>query len=245
MRLKIFVLFIICILCTYSHAHSETIVLSVPELKWALEIDAPNFVVEQKEITPGGDNARFFATDKETGLIMSCFLEKASRSGTSKDCRDYYWERAKKSPFKKEDIKMSDFGPMALVEYVVKEHEGIVINQKHLNAYLAKDNYCVDIHLSKVNFRRGEEQLFEAILKNIRINETWSEQRIERHYRIPLHGVLTMSVPISWHDETRQPPNDLPPTIVIRPESGKYFEILITVLWSPEQKPNFNNPEEM
>ncbi len=250
MRLKNFILLIICVLVTCSNAHSEisttkTIVLSVPHLKWALEIDAPNFIVEQEEITPSGDNARFFATNKETGVVMSGFLERVSRSGTSKDCRDYYWERAKKSPFKKDDIKMSDFGPMALMEYIVKEHRGKVINQKHLNAYLAKDNYCIDIHLSKVNFRRGDEQLFEAILKTVRINETWREQRTERHYRIPSHGVLTMSVPISWHSETRQPPNDLPPTIAFRPEAGKYFEILITVIWSPGQKPNFNSPEEI
>ena len=43
--------------------------------------------------------------------------------------------------------------------------------QMHMNAYLAEEDVCMDLHLSKVNFEEAERALFE---------ETFSSVRIER-----------------------------------------------------------------
>lgn len=71
------------------------------------------------------------------------------------------------------------------------------------------------------------------------------EQMTERQFQIPGHGVLKLNVPESWVDEVNQPPNDLPPTIVISPSSGGAFKILITAMWSPKKEDNFNKPPEV
>lgn len=246
---KIFFL-ILCILFTISHAYSEepakgTIILSLPELSWAVEINAADFAMEKKEICPSGDEASFFATNEKTGLVMSGFLEKVSLGGTSKECRDHYWEKAKQSPFKKDDIKMSDFGQMAIVEYIVKEHQGIELNQKNLNAYLAKGNYWIDIHLSKPNYQAPDEILFKSILQNIRINEIGNKQKTVIHYRIPGHGVLMLNVSKSWCDEMSQPPDEMPPTIIFNPKSKILSKIMITVFWITQEKVDYNRPEQI
>jgi hypothetical protein len=58
-----------------------------------------------------------------------------------------------------------------------------------------------------------------------------AEQTNDRRYPLPEHGVFQMKVPASWKDEVQQPPDQLPPTIVLRPASGDQFQAFITPIW--------------
>ncbi len=56
-----------------------------------------------------------------------------------------------------------------MLEYTVKQHQDLKVDQKNLNAYLATDGVCVDIHLSKVQFKPGEEAMFTSVLNGVRV----------------------------------------------------------------------------
>jgi hypothetical protein len=62
---------------------------------------------------------------------------------------------------------------------------------------------------------------------------------------IPKHGKLCLKVPATWKYDIRQPPGDLPPTIILRPGEGDDFKTLLTPLWSPKGDQAFNKPEEV
>ncbi len=177
MKTRLFVFVCICLLAvniaTAEENSPRPIVLSLPDLNWALEIKAIGFSMEDFEISPHGNAARFQAANKKTGVIMSGFLEKAPQKGNAKDCRSYYWSRSQKSPFPKTDIKMSESGEIAIVEYLVKEYKGQKLNQKNLNAYLAESDYWIDIHLSKTYYKPDDQQLFEALLSGVRIKKDY------------------------------------------------------------------------
>jgi hypothetical protein len=51
------------------------------------------------------------------------------------------------------------------------------------------------------------------------------------------HGTLTLAVPDGWKSELKQPPNQLPPTIILKPSEGHPGEVFITAVWpvSPER----------
>jgi len=66
---------------------------------------------------------------------------------------------------------------------------------------------------------------------------TLAEETIVRSYLLPDHGNIQIKVPVSWKDDLRQPPHRLPPTITLKPKTGKPFEILITPIW-PASKEN-------
>lgn len=209
----------------------ETVILTLPHLKWVLEIETPDMVLEQKKITDSKDAARLFAHNEETGMNMSAFLEKADHPGDAKECRAFYWEHAKKSPFKKDDFSMSESGGMAILQYLVKEFAGLEVRQKHMNAYLSRDGHWMDIHLSKVKFKPGEELLFKNILDQIRIKpkSSLSQGPARRHYALPEQGSITLDVPGSWVDAIHQSSGEkMPPTIVFEPPSGRGFSILVT-----------------
>jgi tetratricopeptide (TPR) repeat protein len=164
----------VCRVLFADETRESVINLSLPDLSWSLEITEPGFVIEDREIAPSGKAARFQAANKDAGIILSAFLEKAAKKGDSKACRDYYWNLAKKSPFKKEQIKMSEVGPFAIVEYLIPEVLDINITQKNLNAYLAEGGYWIDIHISQSENKDKNKDTLIQILKNIRINKTYT-----------------------------------------------------------------------
>jgi hypothetical protein len=55
---------------------------------------------------------------------------RLASAGDAKQCCEYYWSEARKSPFKKDDLKMSETGSVSLVEYIVREYQGLQVNQK-------------------------------------------------------------------------------------------------------------------
>jgi tetratricopeptide (TPR) repeat protein len=137
-----------------------------------LVIQTDGFVLDRTQIADDGFGTMMMASNRTTGVIMSVFLEKAPRKGDSHEARKYYWGKTDKNTPKKDDIKLSDFGDLPIVEYAVKEFQGVRANQKSVNAYLAKGDVWIDVHLSKVQFSAGDQVLFDSILKSIRIDES-------------------------------------------------------------------------
>jgi hypothetical protein len=62
-----------------------------------------------------------------------------------------------------------------------------------------------------------------------------AEDTATRRYELAGHGFLRMVVPKSWHEEVRQPAQQLPPTIVFTPKSGSAFQILLTPIFAVQQ----------
>jgi tetratricopeptide (TPR) repeat protein len=147
----------------------RTSTYSLPGLKGAVEMQMGPLSFEGVDFRPGGDGLKVLAKD-DAGLVMTLFLEKAPRKGTSRDCRDDWWNKTKKSsPFKMEDLKLSDDGEMARADYFIREFKGQEINQKVVHAYLTSDEVWVEIHLSKTGYRPTEPDPFASILSTVRM----------------------------------------------------------------------------
>ena len=172
MKKTILAMFVVVLASVYGYS-AGNFALDLPGKAWVLEIGMEGFELERYEMAPDLSAVNLQAYNKTTGMVMSAFLEKAEGVGGSKECRDFYWKKAQKSPMKKDSIKLSEIGNTALVEYIVKEYEGKKIDQYNLNAYLAKDDVWIDIHLSKVTFKSEDKKLFDTVVKALRINETY------------------------------------------------------------------------
>jgi hypothetical protein len=48
---------------------------------------------------------------------------------------------------------------------------------------------------------------------------------------LPDHGALALQLPEGWAAKVRQPPNRLPPTIMMRPLADAAGELILTVVW--------------
>jgi len=153
-----------------SGQNDTRLVLTLPDLSWALEIAEPGFTIKEKKFNDRVNGAMLMAVNPTTQVNLSAFLEKAAKKGDAKACRDYYWERAKEAPTSMKDVRMFESGQMAIVEYNIGTEK---ITQKNAHAYLAMGDYWIDVHLSQISFKPGTEDPFSSILKHIGINESY------------------------------------------------------------------------
>ncbi|MDB5298421.1 MAG: hypothetical protein JWO87_84, partial [Phycisphaerales bacterium] len=89
----------------------------------------------------------------------------------SSTVREVYWGRGKQSPMKKENIKLGKAGDYATVEYIVPSVEGVPLNQKNVNVYIAHAGVWIDVHLSKVQYTEKDQALFDEIVKGLKIEK--------------------------------------------------------------------------
>jgi hypothetical protein len=223
----------------------EAITLTVTGIQWAMKIKTPGFVLDQRRAESSGQSAYFMASNKATGVILSGRMENRGRTGTAKEAREYFWEGTKEAPFKMDDVKMSESDQMPTVEYMVREFHGTAINQKSLWAYFTKDQYWVNLHLSKTNFSPGEETLFKPILESVFFEDKTPGKKTKTSYRVSEVHVLTLEVPYGWQDEIQRSKGDPLPTIVFRPEKLPASDILVTPIWNPQQEEGFNSAERI
>jgi tetratricopeptide (TPR) repeat protein len=153
--------------------------LAIPGSSWSLEINRPDFTIQQLGFSRDGSSAKLTAVNEENGVIMTAFLEKAETPGDAKVCREFYWSKAQQSPMKKDDIKLSEVGPVALVEYTIKGFENVEFNQKNMNAYLSGHGYWVDVHISKTQFKPEDEAVMMSIVKSVRFNDHFEPSVLE------------------------------------------------------------------
>jgi S1-C subfamily serine protease len=174
---------------------ASAIRLSLPNTTWHLEIPAMGFAVQRDTMRPDGHGRSLYAVDKARGLNLSVFLERVPRSASARECRELYWQRLRNSPVNREEVRMSERGDLAILEYAVKEFGPLLplpddvkkllgkFEQRHLNAYLARGGICVDIHLSKVVKPGDEAPPFGGILEGVRLvdaDRTGPQQARER-----------------------------------------------------------------
>lgn len=68
---------------------SAGVSLSLPDLSWAIEINSPSFLIDEKELNQSGNASRLYAKNKGTGVLLSVFLEPAAMKDDAKVARDH------------------------------------------------------------------------------------------------------------------------------------------------------------
>ena len=151
-----------------STGSEDTASLSLEGKTWSLLVDLPKFKIEERKTRPDGSGTMIRGASRKTDVVVSVFLERAPNLQSMEECKEYYWGQASRSPLPKSEIKHEVTGSMALVHWLVKEFQGISVMQKNVNAYLYRDGVCVDIHLSKVEYKAADDALFTAVLDSVR-----------------------------------------------------------------------------
>src|SRR5262249_22313801 len=138
---------------------------------WSLALDLEGFDVVKDDTDPTGTKRYITATNPRAGITASIWMEPAVKDGGSEACRSVWWDKEKKSPVARKDVKLAEMGPLAIVEFTVPEFHGAPVRQKNYHAYLAHDSIWIDIHLSKSDAKPSDEAAFKKILKSVHVGE--------------------------------------------------------------------------
>jgi hypothetical protein len=145
--------------------------VAAPGATWDLVLPAKGFEIVEDQTNEARKSRQIMAVNKEKGLNLSVFMEPAPKAGDSAVVRDTYWGRARQSPLKKEGITLGKVGDFTTVQYMVPDVEGVPLEQKNLNLYLAHDGVWVDVHISKVQFTDKDQAEFDALANSIKVVE--------------------------------------------------------------------------
>lgn len=148
-----------------------TYAVSLKGQAWSLEVDLPDFKVERRKTRTGSSQSTLFAAGRHSLVVVSIFLERKANLQSAEECRDHYQAKSADSPFQMSDISRTSTETMAQVHYLIKEFQGVQLNQKNINAYMYRDGVCIDIHLSALEHKPSDGKVFEAVLDSVRYLE--------------------------------------------------------------------------
>jgi tetratricopeptide (TPR) repeat protein len=143
----------------------------LPGKTWALELDGAGFTTRDNEIQADG-RRYFLAENATTRMVVSVFLEAVKVPAQPEDCKHSLEEKAKSNAAlasaKLKRIEYRASGDLQILEFTLPQFDGVPKNQKNIFGCLIKDGVFVDIHISKLFSKSGDQPLFDALLQSIR-----------------------------------------------------------------------------
>lgn len=171
MSRKFSALCVLLILCTSIRTAevlaNERLSFTVPTAPWNLTLPKGGLIVERKQIKPDGRSGYFSMTDKTNNLTISFFIEPATKCKDSKSCRDLIWKSGNPSWENPQNVVQSEVGEVSVFEFFMPSFRGMPVKQQHMYAQFVKDEFWVDMHLSKVLYTPREHKLFEDVIKSV------------------------------------------------------------------------------
>ena len=144
--------------------------ISVPGTKGVLEINV-GFTDWDTQVRDDGLETKLEAMHRRDDLLISAFIQKVNFPASAESCRHDWWPKTKKSvPFKRDDLRETEVKDgIARVEFILHKFRDQQIEQKNVHAYLGGGQVCAEVHLSIVQFKPGDQQLFEDVLSTVRL----------------------------------------------------------------------------
>lgn len=148
---------------------NDRYLITIPDKNWALEVSLPDFSLSYPIISVLGEkkSGRLDAEIKSEGYLLTIIWANTSEKSTNTELRDLASKALMQTPVEKDGYQHSDYKDFSMLEYLIREFQGVELNQKYYNAYIVKDGVRIDIQFSKTSFKPGDEMRFFSILDSV------------------------------------------------------------------------------
>ncbi len=215
--------------------------LSLPDRDWAMTLTAPNLrlgVIEHSlRYRNGTPVAYFMGEDPPNHRIVSAWIQPAKGAVDAEACRKQLWYRTEHKGVRKEIIREATRGEWKTVEYTAtKKVQGKksrrldrVYRSRHLRAYIAKENVCIDVNITDLSGNKDTKPPLSMTLDAISLEPV--EEKGSRHFPVATgEGNFAIQLPATWQTEMHEPKKGKHTTINIRPNHGGHFLIRLTAM---------------
>jgi hypothetical protein len=151
-------------------AGTIALTIGLPDKDWEVWVDLHDYRVERKKVEPDKSSAVLVASHPGTKVGFSALVKRVQDKDTRNSglCANELGDQTK-VPYARSGGKREVRDGMEVIQYDIGTFEGVAINQRNADAYLYRDGTCIDVHISKNNFRPGDQALFDLVLDNIKI----------------------------------------------------------------------------
>lgn len=146
----------------------ERLRLTTPEAPWTINIDGKPLHLENVKVQEGGKGAYFLMKNDKDGLTVSIFVEPAVKCKTSEECRDFVLKTGNPAWGKFQDLAKSSIGDFRYFEFFRPEVGGQPLQIQDMYAQFVGGGYWVDLHISKVRYKKEDRALFENLVRSVK-----------------------------------------------------------------------------
>jgi hypothetical protein len=166
----------------FAERSSDGITIALIDKPWAISLNLTGYRIHVNGVTPDG-RRYVLATDARTATTLSVTLEKVRGQATRQGCRAHLRQAAKASAAGQHgNMREYDSRHMSVIEYLQPGTEGPSAGQFHLLACSGRDNVYADFHLSKKDFRAGDESLLHDLLSTVEVVQAAAPESLD-HFR--------------------------------------------------------------
>jgi hypothetical protein len=158
-------------LLLYLSFHAQTKVqdsvrLTAVGAPWDVVIEGGGLDIKQLGTKPGG--AYFLLYPSKDGLNISFYIEPAEQCKSSDDCRDFVLNAGNPAWGKFESLNKARFGQFSYFEFFRPVVMGQPLKMQDMYAQYVDKGYWVDLHISKVLYKKEDKLLFEKLMSSIK-----------------------------------------------------------------------------
>lgn len=163
----------------------DTLRVSLPSLRWALQLLLPGYVQQDMDLNNKVEGRYIAAYNDSLKISVSIGMEETiSQFSDSRELRDSGWVELKRL-FAGRQAVIADsthYGSpdCAISDYYLASIDGIAVNQRNVVAYILRNNVGITIQLIKSNYTDADTENFNKVLSNIRITAPYDHVSIEQ-----------------------------------------------------------------
>lgn len=173
MLIKFPLVFLLVVFLFHSFAAAQTqiedqVAFTTVDAPWLVMFPNKDLEIQDQQIKPDKKSGYFLLTDEKKGFTVSLFIEPAVKCKTSVECRDFVYKSGNPEWGKIQDVAQSKIGDFEYFEFYRPTVRGQPLQVLDMYAEFVRDGYWVDLHISKVQYKKAEHSLFENFVKSVR-----------------------------------------------------------------------------
>ena len=147
----------------------DRVAFTTPDAPWTVWLDGKNLDLENRQqIKSDNKSGYFMMFDEADGMTASLFIEPVDKCKTSEECRDFVLKTGNPKWGKVENLVKSKIGDVSYFEFFRPTVQNQPLQVQDMYAEFVQDGYWVDLHISKVEYKKEDRVLFENLVKSVK-----------------------------------------------------------------------------
>jgi hypothetical protein len=146
----------------------DRVAFTVIDAPWMITLDSKDLDVEDQQVKRDHQSGYFLLYNKKDGVTVSLFIEPAVKCKTSLECRDFVWKTGNPAWGKMESVVQSETGKVSYFEFYRPTVQNRPVQMLDMYAEFVENGYWVDLHISKVLYKKEDHAWFENYVKSAR-----------------------------------------------------------------------------
>ncbi len=154
-------------LCFAQSAFVDGVQLTTIKAPWTMRLLGKDLDITGVQAKPDEQSAYFMMVSESTKLNASVYIEPVDKCRSSEECRDYVLGLGNPAWGKYQDLAKSKIRDFSYFEFYRPEVKGRPLKVLDMYAEYVIQGYWIDLHISKVDYKKEDHALFENLVNSI------------------------------------------------------------------------------